>query len=144
MEVAVGITLVIGLAVAVRVAAGALDGGRIRDYFTARGCRLLWHRWTPFGPGWFGAHSSRLYAIEYLDRSGHRWAAACKTNMLAGVYISNERLVEMADPARVSPIANTPTAVTQAAGPANPNATELERLRAENAALRAQLQRPNP
>ncbi|MCA8977229.1 MAG: hypothetical protein KDC98_21080 [Planctomycetes bacterium] len=105
-----------------RLLAGALDGRRIRHYLTRRGARLTGKRWTPFGKGWFGGGSERIYAIEYEDRAGCRHAATVKTSMITGVFLTEDRVVEVA---------------TSGAVPGS----ELERLRAENERLRAENER---
>ncbi len=156
MEVLVIIALVVILVIGARVIAGVIDGDRIRDYLQQRGCTLLKRQWTPFGPGWAGEQSSRLYAIEYRDAAGNRCVASCKTSMLAGVYLTNQRVLEPglepgpevtpADSAGGSPgeSAGKPPLRTAGDVVCDDPAAELARLRTENAELRARLDRTDP
>lgn len=156
MEVLVVIALVVVLVIGARVIAGVIDGDRIRDYLQQRGCTLLKRQWTPFGPGWVGEQSSRLYAIEYRDAAGNRCAASCKTSMLAGVYLTNQRVLEPdSEPSPgVTPADSTDESPAGSADERRPRtagdvvhddpAAELARLRTENAELRARLDRTNP
>lgn len=76
----------IGVAVLARLIADRLDRQRIRDSLGARGCRTLEIHWDPFGPGWFGEKSDRLYEVVYAPPSGGRVVAHCKTSLFSGVY----------------------------------------------------------
>lgn len=84
---------VIALAIVLRLLAGALDGGRIESYVRERGGKLLTRRWAPFGRGWFGEKSDRIYEITYQDRDGNRRAATVKTSLFTGVYFTGDRIV---------------------------------------------------
>jgi hypothetical protein len=114
---------VVALVVAAWLIARSLDVGRIDAYLRGRGCRLLQFRWTPFGKGWLGEGSERIYAVRFRDRDGAVHAATIKTSLLTGVYFTDDRVVERARAA-------VPAAM----------ATELlrenERLRAEVEQLR--------
>lgn len=112
----------IGLVVVVRLAAGGMDGDRIAGYLRSRGCVLRRKVWTPFGRGWFGDKNDRIYAIEYDDQDGNRRRATAKTSMFAGVYLTDDELVRAAAPS------------------GEPPAT-VAGLRAENEALRAEVER---
>ena len=70
-----------------------MDGERIERYVSEHGGRLLSREWTPFGPGWFGEKDSRLYAITFVDQAGNTHEATCKTSMLSGVYLTEDRIV---------------------------------------------------
>ena len=118
------VPIVLGLIVlvlVVRLLAGSADGGRIEDYLRQRGCKLRQKQWTPFGRGWIGEKSDRIYLIEYDDPQGNRRRATVKTSMLSGVYLTDDHFV----------------------GPAGDElrARSAEDLRTENAALRAEVER---
>ena len=83
----------IGIAVLFRLAAGSMDGNRVDDYVRSRGGKLISKHWSPFGRGWFGEKDSRIYEIEYIDADGNRHQATCKTSMLSGVYMTEDRIV---------------------------------------------------
>lgn len=82
------IVVAVALAIGGRLVHGALDRGRIRAYADANGWELLSCRWSPFGPGWFGARRERIYAIEYRDREGGVHQAYAKTALFGGVYLT--------------------------------------------------------
>jgi hypothetical protein len=50
----------------------------------------------PFGPGWFGEKSDRIYAVRYLDKDGNEHEARCKTSMWTGVYFTQDEIVRHA------------------------------------------------
>jgi hypothetical protein len=101
-----------------------LDGDRIGEYVRQRGGKLLTKRWSPFGRGWFGERSDRIYEITYEDRDRNRRASTVKTSMFTGVYFTGDHIVHRARDADASP---------------PPEEGELARLRAENARLRDRL-----
>ena len=70
----------------------AIDRNRIAKYAASQGWELLSCNWKFFGPGWFGNTHERLYSIEYRDRDGRTHTAFAKTSMLAGVYLSEDRV----------------------------------------------------
>lgn len=124
MEVAlILIPLVIVVAVVIRLAAGGLDHDRIREYVEGRGGRVVDANWAPFGPGWFGEKSDRIYRVRYLDRDGHEHEAHCKTSLWTGVYFTEDRIV------------------AEAAPPDPPAAPAESALEAENRRLREELER---
>lgn len=83
-----------------RLAAGGLDDGRVRDYITARGGRLLSLKWSPFGRGWAGSRDERIYEVRYLNGEGHEHAATCKTSMFSGVYFTEDQVIAGGQPSR--------------------------------------------
>lgn len=106
------------LVVVLRVLADRWDRERIRRDVDARGGRVLDITWKPFGRGWFGEKSDRVYLVDWEDaaRAAHRsW---CKTSMFSGVFWTEDE---------------------GGAGPARGG--ELERLREENRRLREELAR---
>ncbi len=93
MEVVFIALLVIALAVAFRLIAGAVDGTRIDDYVASRGGRTVEKHWHPFGRGWFGEQDSRIYAVRYRDADGSLHDATCKTSLFSGVYFTEDRII---------------------------------------------------
>lgn len=79
--------------IAIRVYAGSKDAGRVRAYVEERGGQLLSSTWTPFGKGWFGDKSDRIYEVRYLDQEGNEHLASCKTSMFSGVYFTEDNIV---------------------------------------------------
>ena len=123
MEFVAIFLLFVAIAVVVRLTAGSLDGPRIDAYIRKRGGRVISKRWTPFGRGWFGERSDRIYEVVYEGRDGERRRATVKTSMWTGVYLTDD-----------APLRRGAAEPRQA-----DKATELERLRAENARLKAEL-----
>jgi hypothetical protein len=93
------ILFVVGILVVIliRVAAGSMDHSRIREYIERQGGEVLQSSWAPFGPGWFGEKTARLYAVRYLDRDGNEHEANCKTSLWTGVYFTDDRIVRYAE-----------------------------------------------
>ena len=84
--------VVIGLAVVFRLFAGSLDRQRIESYVARDGGRVESVSWAPFGPGWFGEKSDRIYQVRYVDRLGQLHDAHCKTSLTTGVYFTEDRV----------------------------------------------------
>jgi len=78
-----------------RLAVGREDQDRIWQYIEQRGGNVLDSKWSPFGPGWFGEGSNRIYKVRYLDRDGNEHESHCKT-MKAAVYFTEDRIVKFA------------------------------------------------
>jgi hypothetical protein len=98
------IPLFIIIVIVIRLAAGGLDHDRVRQYVESRGGRVIEANWSPFGPGWFGEKSDRIYAVRYLDRDGNEHQAYCKTSMWTGVYFTEDQIIRYADrPAGAKP-----------------------------------------
>ena len=85
--------LFIGLAIVFRLIAGSMDRPRISDYIASRGGREQSISWAPFGPGWFGEKSDRIYQVRYVDNLGQLHDAHCKTSLTTGVYFTEDRVV---------------------------------------------------
>jgi hypothetical protein len=85
------------VAILLRLLAGSMDRARIRRYIESQGGEVLRCSWSPFGPGWLGEKSDRLYEVRYRDRQGNEHRAACKTSMLTGVYFSEDHVVRPAE-----------------------------------------------
>lgn len=84
----------ISLAIGFRVLAGSMDHSRIREYIEGRGGRVLDCQWSPFGKGWFGERSDRIYEVRYRDRDGNLHQATCKTSLWTGVYWTEDRIAQ--------------------------------------------------
>lgn len=128
---AVIIPLFIVIAIVIRLMAGGMDHDRIREYVESRGGRYIDSSWTPFGPGWFGEKSDRIYLVRYVDAEGNEHEAHCKTSMMTGVYFTEDRIVRHAKPTGAAPLASSPPAP----------AASVEALEAENRRLREELER---
>jgi len=122
----------VALMVVVRLVAGAWDHRRIRDDVAGRGGAVREIVWSPMGPGWFGDKSSRIYRVTYVDRDGQVRSAFCKTNALGGVYFTQED-GPAASQGRADP------APGDAEDPGTDLQEEVERLRAENEALKRKI-----
>jgi hypothetical protein len=83
----------VAIAIIVRLVAGRMDGGRIREYIRGQGGELLSKKWDPFGTGWFDQSSARIYDIRYRDRQGNTRRATVKTSLFSGVYFTDDRVV---------------------------------------------------
>ena len=92
----------IGVAAVGRLIADGMDRRRIRDHLAERGCQTIQIRWNPFGPGWFGEKSDRIYEVIYINESGKQVVANCKTSMFSGVYW-RDRAESMQIPATDAP-----------------------------------------
>lgn len=82
-------------------------------------------RILPFGNGWIGEKSDRIYAIEYETGDGEVRQATVKTSMLSGVYFTDDR----------------PIGSTSGQAATTVPTDEAEALRAENVRLKTELER---
>ena len=80
-----------GLVVLIRVWLDRLDRVRLRDWFAGGGEEVVTIQWDPFGPGWFGEKSDRIYLVSLRDGDGTVRRVHCKTSMWTGVYVSERR-----------------------------------------------------
>lgn len=71
-----------------------IDRNRIRAYAQGQEWELLTCNWKLLGPGWFGNNRERIYAITYRDAQGRTHSAFAKTSLLAGVYLTEDRVTE--------------------------------------------------
>jgi hypothetical protein len=90
------IPLFIILAIVIWLVARGMDTDRVKEYIEARGGKLLEKHWAPFGKGWFGEKSDRIYEVRYLDKEGNEHQATCKTSMWTGVYWTEDTIVKYA------------------------------------------------
>lgn len=88
------------IAIIVRLAAGAMDGERVKEYIRGQGGEMLESHWHPFGRGWFGEENARIYEVKYRDRQGNIHKATVKTSMFSGVYFTEDRIVEKTEAPR--------------------------------------------
>lgn len=121
------------------IVTGVCDWDRMKSYMDDRGCRLLSWRWAPFGKGWLGEGSDRIYRIEYLDLQKNVHRAFCKTSMGSGVYLSEDKII------RPNPSARPDAAAATAAKPlivsplaSGPHQT-MAQLREENERLKREI-----
>jgi hypothetical protein len=80
-------------AIAARLLSGSMDKDRIRAHLAKRGGRMLSANWAPFGKGWLGEESDRIYVVHYQDLHGDEHRAHCKTRMFSGVYFADDEIV---------------------------------------------------
>ena len=111
------VPLVLVAIVAIRLLADRADRARIHKDVEERGGSVIDITWKPFGRGWFGEKSDRVYFVEWLDAARHTHTSWCKTSAFSGVYWTEE---------------GAPTG-----GPTR----ELDALREENRRLRAEVER---
>lgn len=97
MEPLIIIPLAIAVAIACRLIAGNMDSGRIEEYIQSKGGKLLSKHWTLFGNGWAGTKNARIYEITYKDKIGNLHSATVKTNMLSGVYFTEDNILKFAE-----------------------------------------------
>jgi len=122
------VVAVIVLVIGIRLAMDPIDRSRIRQYVVERGGVVESIRWNPFGRGWFGEKSDRIYEVVYRDDKGRRHDATCKTSLFTGVYWTEDTTAATdLEPGPRDAIERPPD--------------EAERLRQENARLREQLDR---
>jgi hypothetical protein len=100
MEI-IAIFIGVGVVVLFIVVLGRLmDDGRVRRHIEKEGGVLLEKHWNPFGKGWFGEQNARIYDVRYRDRDGNTHKATCKTSALAGVYFTDDHIVDQAHNSR--------------------------------------------
>jgi hypothetical protein len=144
MEVFVIITVAVAMAAAFWLVARSFDKDRIREYIEEHGGRVVSISWAPFGKGWFGEKNDRIYEVVYYDKAGNQHFATCKTSFWSGVYWTEDRITYRKSTwyDTLSP-SNEPgkPLIGQIPKESESAAEELERLREENARLRAELER---
>ena len=147
MNSAVALILgVLVLAICFRLVAGGMDRTRIEQYVAERGGRIISINWSPFGKGWFGEQSDRIYEVVYYDRQGDQHLATCKTRLFGSVYFTDDRVSHRrarweeqvpAEPERSRSLLSY--VQEDELDPAAAD-SELERLREENRNLREQIE----
>lgn len=96
MEMLPIIFVFVFIAIFIRLGAGMMDGDRVRRYVRSQGGEVLESHWSPFGRGWFGEKNDRIYEVRYRDRAGDIHQSTVKTSMFAGVYFTEDRIVQRA------------------------------------------------
>ena len=114
------------IALLIRLAAGSFDTDRVEEEIKAKGGTLISKEWSPFGKGWLGDQSDRIYKVRYFDKDGHEHEAFVKTSMFSGVYFTEDTIINYAKKEET-----------------NDEATEKEnsQLKLENEKLKAELER---
>ena len=79
-----------------RVLLGSLDDQRIRKYINSQGGEIISISHKPFGKGWFGEESNRIYSIQYKDMSSNTREAFVKTSLWGGVYLTEDTIIQLA------------------------------------------------
>lgn len=77
-----------------RLIAGAMDKRRFQKYAAIRGWKMLHLAWEPFGRGWFGEKSDRIYEVTYQAPDGAVYIAWMKTSLFSGIYVSDTALLD--------------------------------------------------
>ena len=133
-----------------------MDRGRIEEYVTGRGGRVVSITWAPFGRGWFGEKNERIYEVVYYDAEGRQHFASAKTSLWSGVYWTEDAVTHEKPswygkvPATNEPGKPVLAEIAKASGGAGSDRGvgggtredpfgEMELLRRENERLRAEL-----
>ena len=90
------IVFVIGFGVGFRLLFGTWNHERIRKYIADKGGTVTEIQWSPFGPGWFASNNDVIYKVRYRDRDKNEHLAYCKTGILSGVYLTEDKIIGMA------------------------------------------------
>ncbi|QQE13407.1 hypothetical protein JD969_08105 [Planctomycetota bacterium] len=89
------VVIFVAACVVVYVASCFFDKDRVRKYVSDRGGNVLEIHWVLFGTGWFG-DKNRIYSVTYVDADNNTHHATVKTSMLAGVYFTDDQVIEYA------------------------------------------------
>jgi len=84
------------LALVIRLCAGSMDNARIQEQIEAEGKKVRNIDWAPMGRGCAGSRNERIYEVVYEDAQGNVHQAYCKTSALAGVYWTEDKIIEPA------------------------------------------------
>ena len=87
------VPLVIAVVVGIRLAIGALNHARIKEYIENKSGHVAEIEWAPFGPGWFGSQNDYIYSVRFQDSDDNEHLAHCKTSMFAGVYLTEVKII---------------------------------------------------
>jgi hypothetical protein len=88
---------IIIIIILVRFIAGGLDDDRIKTFIENQGGKMISKSWDPFGKGWFGDKSNRIYKVIYLDKDGNKHESYVKTSAFSGVYFTEDKVIEFAN-----------------------------------------------
>jgi hypothetical protein len=86
MHGALQLLILVAIGIAWRLVVDKLDRARIREDIATRGGTVGDITWKPFGRGWFGEKSDRIYEVIWRDAEGQPHVSNCKTSMWSGVY----------------------------------------------------------
>ena len=115
--------------------AGSMDRTRIETYVSEQGGRVVRIKWAPFGRGWFGEKSERIYEVVYDDAQGRRHHDG-EDHLVVGVYWTQDTVTQEIPkaPEPATPVVVEIEKATGAAAsqPANDPFGEMEFLRREN------------
>ena len=78
------ILLIFASALILRLIAGSMDTTRIYAYAASRGWKIRDKKWDPFGPGWFGDRSDRIYQVIFFEERGNVKKTHVKTSLFRG------------------------------------------------------------
>lgn len=78
----------------IRLIAGSMDSDRIQEEIEAKGGKLISKTWSPFGKGWLGDKSDRIYEVIYMDKQANKHKAFAKTSLFSGVYFTADEIIE--------------------------------------------------
>lgn len=84
------------IALIARIIADNLDRERIKECIRSQGGRVLRIHWRLFGTGWYGSRNERIYDVDYFAADQSRCRAIAKTSMMAGVYLTKDRIINAA------------------------------------------------
>jgi hypothetical protein len=62
------------------------DRDRIKEAALAKKWKIVAIAWEPFGPGWFGEKTERIYKVSYENELGQIEQKYCKTSIFTGVF----------------------------------------------------------
>lgn len=93
--------LAVMLIVVIGIFVSIFDRKRVAKYFSNRGEVVLDITWKLFGKGWASeagkeGGGNRIYKVTFTDIYGNKKQAWCKTAMLSGVYMTDEKIIEPA------------------------------------------------
>jgi hypothetical protein len=138
-----GFAVLLVVGIALWMFSMSLDKGRITDYIQQRGGRIVSVNWAPFGRGWFGEKNDRIFEVVYIDSAGKEHFATCKTSLFSGVYWTEDRVAhgkpQWYDSASPGNEPGKPLISQIPKADVESEVDEVQRLREENARLRAQL-----
>lgn len=73
-----------------------MDDKRVAEYIHNQGGELIESKWSPFGKGWGTERNDRIYQVRFRDQLGNIRKATVKTSRGAGVYFTDDHIIERA------------------------------------------------
>jgi len=83
---------VVVVAILGRFITHGMDRSRIEKYAGEQGWELRSCQWKLLRPGWFDNSRERIHSITSRGGQGHAHSAFAKTSVLAGVYLTEDRV----------------------------------------------------